>query len=182
MILVPGVRRASALTRIPRPNSACAIVLALLCLSLAVGCADRRSRAPIDEAGLPVRGGTLELVGKSDVRSLSTTSNYWSYTWALFRTFTRQLLAYPPAAETSNYGGYISAVVNALIDQATTAPSREQAELSWREAARQLIDDAALVPLIESKNAYAKSFRVRHCVWSVFGGNCDINALWLDQR
>jgi ABC-type oligopeptide transport system substrate-binding subunit len=81
---------------------------------------------------------------------------------------------------TTNYGGYNSAVVNGLIDRATTAPSRVQAELSWREAARRLMDDAALVPLIEYKNAYAKSSRVRNCVWSVFGGNCDINALWLE--
>ena len=47
-----------------------------LCVCLAAGCSDRRVRARIDESGPPVRGGTLELVGSSDVDHLATTSAY----------------------------------------------------------------------------------------------------------
>ena len=47
-----------------------------LCVCLIAGCSDRRVRARIDESGPPVRGGTLELVGSSDVDHLATTSAY----------------------------------------------------------------------------------------------------------
>jgi hypothetical protein len=36
-----------------------------------------------------------------------------------------------------------------------------------------------LAPLIERKLAYAKSRRVRGCVWSVLGINCDLTSVWL---
>ena len=65
-----------------------------LCLCLAAGCSDRRVRARIDESGPPVRGGTLELVGSSDVDHLATTSAYVISSLSLVETFARQLLAY----------------------------------------------------------------------------------------
>jgi peptide/nickel transport system substrate-binding protein len=71
-------------------------------LCLAVGCSDRRVRARIDEAGPPVRGGTLELVGSSDVDHLATTSAYVISSLSLVETFARQLLAYSPGPDTAD--------------------------------------------------------------------------------
>ena len=68
----------------------------MLCVCLIAGCSDRRVRARIDESGPPVRGGTLELVGSSDVDHLATTSAYLVSTIWLIETFARQLVAYPP--------------------------------------------------------------------------------------
>jgi peptide/nickel transport system substrate-binding protein len=80
---------------------------------------------------------------------------------------------------TLNFGGYQSQEVNAAIDRATAAPSAELAEQAWSDAARQLMNDVALVPLVESKNVLARSRRVRGCTWDVTGLNCDLTALWL---
>ena len=80
---------------------------------------------------------------------------------------------------TNNYGGYQDHEVDAAIDRAVTAPSPELAELAWSDAARRLMDDAALVPLIELKWGFAQSRRVRGCTWAVHGLNCDLTALWL---
>jgi hypothetical protein len=46
--------------------------------------------------GTPVRGGTLELIGNSDVDHLSTTSAYYSVTNIVLRGFARQLVTFPP--------------------------------------------------------------------------------------
>ena len=70
-----------------------------LCLCLASGCTDRRVRVRIDESGPPVRGGTLELVGSSDVDHLATTSAYVMSSLLLLQTIARQLLAYPPGPD-----------------------------------------------------------------------------------
>jgi peptide/nickel transport system substrate-binding protein len=80
---------------------------------------------------------------------------------------------------TQNYGHYQNHAVDAAIDRATVAPSAELSEQAWRDAARLLIEDSALVPLIERKTAYAKSRRVRGCIWSVLGLNCDLTSVWL---
>ena len=73
--------------------------LLLLGTSLAAGCADRRPAARLDDTALPVRGGTLEVVGGGDVDHLTTTSGYVSPTLWLFRMFARQLLTYPHTSD-----------------------------------------------------------------------------------
>jgi len=78
-----------------------------------------------------------------------------------------------------NYGGYQSAVVDQAIDRATTAAGEDQAEEAWVDAALRLMDDVALVPLIEGRSAYARSRRVRNCTWAPLGLNCDLSSLWL---
>jgi ABC-type transport system substrate-binding protein len=80
---------------------------------------------------------------------------------------------------TQNYGGYQSQEVNAAIDRAIAAPRVELAEQAWSDAARQLMNDVALVPLVEIKAVFARSRRVRGCTWAVFGMNCDLTSLWL---
>jgi len=78
-----------------------------------------------------------------------------------------------------NYGGYQNSAVDEAIDRATTAPRVEVAEQAWFDAARRLMDDVALVPLIEDKQPYARSRRVRNCTWLVLGMNCDLTSVWL---
>jgi ABC-type transport system substrate-binding protein len=82
---------------------------------------------------------------------------------------------------TQNYGGYSNPEVDALIDRATTAGSPGLAEQAWSEAARRLMEDVALVPLVENKMRFAQSRRLRNCAWSVLGPNCDISSVWLSD-
>ena len=78
-----------------------------------------------------------------------------------------------------NYGGYSNREVDALIDRAMTARSAELANEAWSEAAQRLMSDVAIVPLVESKYAFARSGRVRNCTWDALGLNCELTSLWL---
>ena len=78
-----------------------------------------------------------------------------------------------------NYGSYQSSAVDQAIDRATTAAHDDAAEQAWVDAARYLIDDVAFVPLIEERSPYARSRRVRHCMWAPLGLNCDLSSVWL---
>jgi ABC-type transport system substrate-binding protein len=80
---------------------------------------------------------------------------------------------------TVNYGGYSNPEVDALIDRATTAENTKSAEQAWSDAARHVMEDVAIVPLREFKEAFAKSRRLRNCTWNVFSPNCDITSVWL---
>jgi peptide/nickel transport system substrate-binding protein len=82
-------------------------------------------------------------------------------------------------AATTNYGGYLNRAVDTLIDRAVTSRSQALAEEAWSDAARLIMSDVAIVPLIERKAAYARSRRVRNCTWDASGLNCDLTALWL---
>jgi len=78
-----------------------------------------------------------------------------------------------------NYGLYNSATVNGAIDRALAAPTAELAEAAWADAADHVMDDVAIVPLIERKSGYMRSSRLRNCVWSVLGQQCILTAVWL---
>ncbi len=78
-----------------------------------------------------------------------------------------------------NYGLYNSAAVNGAIDRALAAPTAELAEAAWADAAAHVMDDVAIVPLIERKSGWMRSSRVRNCVWSVLGQQCILTAVWL---
>ena len=78
-----------------------------------------------------------------------------------------------------NYGLYNSAAVNGAIDRALAAPTAELAEAGWAAAAAHVMDDVAIVPLIQRKSGWMRSSRVRNCVWSVLGQQCILTAVWL---
>ena len=80
---------------------------------------------------------------------------------------------------TQNYGLYDSAEVNAAIDRALAAPDSELAESGWAQAVARVMEDVAIVPVIERKTGVMLSSRVRNCVWSVLGQQCLLTALWL---
>ncbi|WP_216205644.1 ABC transporter substrate-binding protein [Amycolatopsis aidingensis] len=60
----------------------------------------------------------------------------------------------------TNYGFYDSERVNSLIEEATSAASAEDAVAAFEEAQRQLIADAAIVPVMWQKNPQFHSRRV----------------------
>jgi peptide/nickel transport system substrate-binding protein len=78
-----------------------------------------------------------------------------------------------------NYGRYDSAAVNSAIDRALAAPTADLAEAAWADAVAQIMDDVAIVPLIERKTGFMRSRRVRNCAWSVLGQQCILTAVWL---
>jgi peptide/nickel transport system substrate-binding protein len=78
-----------------------------------------------------------------------------------------------------NYGRYDSPAVNSAIDRALDAPTAELAEAAWADAVAQVMDDVAIVPLIERKTGWMRSSRVRNCSWSVLGMQCILTAVWL---
>ena len=78
-----------------------------------------------------------------------------------------------------NYGMYDSAYVNAAIDRANAAAHLEQAEAAWADATARVMDDLAIIPLIEKKTCWMRSTRARNCIWNVMGSQCDLTTLWL---
>ena len=77
------------------------LVVLLASAALCTGCGDVQVSRPGagDESGAPVRGGTLKVVGNSDVDHLATTSAYVTGSMWLSRTFARQLVTYPPGTD-----------------------------------------------------------------------------------
>ena len=72
---------------------------------------------------VPERGGTLRLIGTTDIDHLSTTSGNTMQAAFLFRAFTRQLFAYPTAPSYEEQ-------TEVVPDLATTLPTRENGGIS----------------------------------------------------
>jgi peptide/nickel transport system substrate-binding protein len=91
---------------------------------LAAGC-ERGGAPPSAPAGAssPTRGGTLQIIGSSDVDHLDTSSAYYSVTDIILRAFTRQLFSYP--ADTS-----FEVQSRPVPDLATAIPTRQNGGLS----------------------------------------------------
>ncbi|WP_412515818.1 ABC transporter substrate-binding protein [Actinomadura madurae] len=62
----------------------------------------------------------------------------------------------------TNYGGYDNPQVNALIDAALTAPDAEHAAGYWQQADQKIMEDAAIVPLLDRAQTLFRSSRVRN--------------------
>lgn len=80
----------------------------------------------------------------------------------------------------TNYGFYNSQRVNELIQQAAAASTTEEAVQAYEEAQRQILEDAALVPVMWQKNPTMHSERVNG-----FNGYPnylgDITHIWVEQ-
>src|SRR5678815_4774909 len=71
-------------------------VSGLLLSVLAFACTEPRLPSDTqDNSGPPVRGGTLKIVGFSDVDHLASVGAYSTSSLALLWTYTRQLVTYP---------------------------------------------------------------------------------------
>ena len=87
---VPFGRRALGGRRPYVLLAACVLVLAL-----AVGAWRTSTGGAAGDAAKVQRGGTLRLLGTSDIFNLDTTSGYYTVLYTLSRAFTRQLVTYP---------------------------------------------------------------------------------------
>jgi peptide/nickel transport system substrate-binding protein len=87
-VITVGIRRFPTLA---------SVVVALAMLAAACG-----SQTPSSESssgGNPQYGGTLKLLGSSDVDHLDTASAYYTASYTLERAFTRQLFTYPASTD-----------------------------------------------------------------------------------
>ncbi|PSL05482.1 peptide/nickel transport system substrate-binding protein [Haloactinopolyspora alba] len=80
----------------------------------------------------------------------------------------------------TNYGFYNSEEVNTLIDQATTAENPDDAAAAFADAQRQIIEEAAIVPVMWQKNPQLHSRRVEGFAGypNAIG---DITHMWLSE-
>jgi len=100
-------------------------ILAVGCLCLvlgAVGLASAGVRTSAKSTA-PVKGGTLTLLGQSDIFNLDTTSGYYTVDNILERSFTRQLVSYPNAKS-------FLAQIKLEPDVATAVPSKANGGIS----------------------------------------------------
>ena len=88
----------------------------------------------------------------------------------------------PSAPLFRNYGEYDNRDVNRLIDVALAERDRQRQTALWSQVDRQVMRDAAWVPLFYHKASFFFSTRVRN--WT-FDPSCDmpdLTAIWLDPR
>src|SRR5919204_2331501 len=95
------------------------LAVGLLALALAVAASSSRRST----ADTPKRGGTLRLLGQSDIFNLDTTSGYYTVVYMLFRAFARQLLTYPNATSFQDQ-------IKLAPDIATAVPTRGNGGIS----------------------------------------------------
>jgi ABC-type transport system substrate-binding protein len=79
----------------------------------------------------------------------------------------------------TDYGDYDNAAVNALIDRALSSPDQQTASGLWHQADLQIMRDAAIVPIETQKVPIFHSSRVHNAIYSPFSENYDITNLWL---
>ncbi len=84
---------------------------------LAAACSGQTS-ASSSGGGSPQYGGTLRLLGSSDVDHLDTASAYYTVSYTLERAFTRQLFSYPASTDTAKAN---TPVADAATEVPTTA-------------------------------------------------------------
>jgi peptide/nickel transport system substrate-binding protein len=99
-----------------RPLALTSLVAALALLLAA--CGGQTSGDTTASAGTPVSGGTLKLLGSSDVDHLDTASAYYVASYTLERAFARQLFSYPASTDTTTAD---TPVADAATEVPTTA-------------------------------------------------------------
>ena len=81
----------------------------------------------------------------------------------------------------SDYGGYSSPVTGSLIGKALAAPSASVAAGWWSQAERQIMTDAATVPVDYQKWFLYHSSAVHGCRFWWPDLNCDPTNVWLSS-
>jgi peptide/nickel transport system substrate-binding protein len=85
--------------------------------------------------------------------------------------------AYPPIG--SNFGFYNSPATNALIEQASTAKTQEEAKALWAKADHQVMEDAAFFPITNQLNPNYRASQVKNSVYIPAFQNFDPANVWL---
>jgi peptide/nickel transport system substrate-binding protein len=81
----------------------------------------------------------------------------------------------------TDYGDYNNKTVNHDIDKALSAKDEATAKKYWQGAAKQVMKDAAIVPLGEQKVAMYHSSRLQNCHFFFLNQNCDPTNVWIKQ-
>ncbi|MFI0356582.1 ABC transporter substrate-binding protein [Actinomadura sp. 9N407] len=82
-------------------------------------------------------------------------------------------------ANSTNYGGYDNFEVNGLIDAALTAPTANHAGGFWQQADKKIMEDAAIVPLLNRSHPIFHSSRVGGAAFLPTTASYDYTRLWL---
>lgn len=81
----------------------------------------------------------------------------------------------------TDYGAYNNKVVNKNIDAALSAKNEAAAKKHWQNAAKQVMKDAAIVPLGAQKVAMYHSSRLQNCRFFSLNQNCDPTNVWIKK-
>jgi peptide/nickel transport system substrate-binding protein len=81
----------------------------------------------------------------------------------------------------ANYGGYNNDQVNALIDLALKARSPAEAAALWTRADRLIMEDAAIVPLMNKRHPILHSTRVHNALYLPTSQSYDFNQVRLSR-
>lgn len=81
---------------------------------------------------------------------------------------------------TSNWTCYNNPKVNALIDQALSAASSDEAAVAWANADRLIMEDVPVVPLITGKISLYASKRLKGTTINLLFNNVDPTLVWID--
>jgi peptide/nickel transport system substrate-binding protein len=95
------------------------------------------------------------------------------------RTMIQALFAPRCTVNTNNYGCYNNPAVNTLITQAEAATSLSTAAADWHSADTDIMQDAAIVPLLDQGFPNFSSARTRNVMFQPNIGEVDITNLWL---
>jgi len=80
---------------------------------------------------------------------------------------------------TNDYGDYNNTTVNSLLDKALAASSLSQSITDWEAVTRQVMSDAAIVPIGQQKVSLYKSTRTQNALFNIWTDNIDITNVWL---
>ena len=110
--------------RLPRRTPVAALaMLTVTAVGLAACGGGGGGSGTSNEGGSPVQGGTLKLLGSSDVDHLDTASAYYTATYTLERAFTRQLFSYPASTD-------LTTANTPVADLATVVPTQANGGIS----------------------------------------------------
>jgi ABC-type transport system substrate-binding protein len=84
-----------------------------------------------------------------------------------------------PGPGSNDFDGYNSPATNSLISKALAAPTLSQSAAFWSQAERQILSDAAAVPVEYQKWPVYHSSAVHGCTFWWWGLNCDPTNVWL---
>jgi peptide/nickel transport system substrate-binding protein len=97
------------------------------------------------------------------------------------RTMIQALFAPRCTVNTNNYGCYDNSTVNSLITSAETSSSLTTAGTDWHQADMQIMQDAAIVPILDQGFPNFASARTKGVVFTPNIGEVDITNLWLSN-
>ena len=97
------------------------------------------------------------------------------------RTLIQALFAPRCTVNTNNYGCYNNPAVNTLITQAEGASSLSAAATAWHQADVDIMQDAAIVPILDQGFPNFSSARTKNVVFGPNIGEVDITNLWLSN-